>query len=303
MTFILTVNGKETAWLLADRRLSAHGHTPKEDAKKILRLDATDGSVQIGYCGLGSTSLGTEPAEWMNGVLRGRQASVESYLHLLAIAFTNELPKHLLRISTGKIFCHTALINGFIKNKPVLYTIDFVIEPDGKTYFTRLQNCAWHSEEKGVSFISPIGVAGSGSVAFMKNFSRMRDLKKLAMAYEARKVSVKGMLDHLALINYEIHKETTDGTVGPRCIIVWKNRENGAFSSGGGIACYSGTDQDRDCRAVPTISNGIDVRALTNVTFKHVLSDFIGERAGVINTDEINADLAALPIGPDEKLR
>lgn len=303
MTFILTINGKETAWLLADRRLSAHGHPPKEDAKKILRLDANDGSVQIGYCGLGSTSLGTEPAEWMNGVLRGRQASVESYLHLLAIAFTNELPKHLLPISNGKMLCHTALINGFINNKPILYTIDFVIKPDGKKYFTRLQNCAWHSKEKEVSFISPIAIAGSGSKAFIKNPSRMRDLKKMMAAYEAKKVSVKGMLNQLALINYEVHQETTDGTVGPRCIIVWKNRENGAFDSGGGIACYTGTDQDRNCRAVPTISNGIDVRALSNVTLKHVLSDFFGEKNGVIDTGEINAELAALPIGPDEKLR
>lgn len=62
MTLIVSVNGPETVWLLADRRLSRGTTVHSEDARKILLLETTDGVAILGYAGLGETVAGTEPA-------------------------------------------------------------------------------------------------------------------------------------------------------------------------------------------------------------------------------------------------
>jgi hypothetical protein len=56
VTLILTVNGRETIWLFADRRLSYERQKPKDDARKILCLDTDDGVAILGYAGLGATT-------------------------------------------------------------------------------------------------------------------------------------------------------------------------------------------------------------------------------------------------------
>jgi hypothetical protein len=48
VTLILTVNGRETIWLLADRRLSYARQKPKDDARKVLCLDTDDGVAILG---------------------------------------------------------------------------------------------------------------------------------------------------------------------------------------------------------------------------------------------------------------
>jgi len=63
MTLVVTVNGPETIWLLADRRLSRGGQPWREDARKVMLLEPTDGVAILGYAGLGATALGTEPAD------------------------------------------------------------------------------------------------------------------------------------------------------------------------------------------------------------------------------------------------
>lgn len=72
MTLIMAVTGPESIWLLADRRLSYADHSPKDDARKVMFLESTDGAAILGYAGLGATARGTEPADWMSAVLRGR---------------------------------------------------------------------------------------------------------------------------------------------------------------------------------------------------------------------------------------
>lgn len=63
MTLIVTVNGRESIWMLADRRLSYRWRPPKEDGRKMLFLETTDGVAILGYAGLGATARGTEPAD------------------------------------------------------------------------------------------------------------------------------------------------------------------------------------------------------------------------------------------------
>ena len=88
MTFIATVNGPKTIWIVADRRLSYKGKPPKDDARKVMFLESPDGVALVGYAGLGSTAMGTEPADWMSAVLRGRNFPLEKSLHVLARAIS-----------------------------------------------------------------------------------------------------------------------------------------------------------------------------------------------------------------------
>src|SRR5262245_31137533 len=93
VTLILTVNGPETIWLLADRRLAYKGRPPKDNARKVMFLETNDGMAILGYAGLGATARGTEPADWMSAVLRGRNLPLEQPLRILADALKAQFPR------------------------------------------------------------------------------------------------------------------------------------------------------------------------------------------------------------------
>ena len=95
MTLVVTVIGSESIWLLADRRLSFKDRPPKDDARKVMFLETTDGVAILGYAGLGVTGLGTEPADWMTAVLRGRNLPLEQSLEALTEAMKKQFPRLL----------------------------------------------------------------------------------------------------------------------------------------------------------------------------------------------------------------
>jgi hypothetical protein len=88
----MTINGPETIWALTDRRLSYRILPPNDDGRKVMFLEATDGVAILGYCGLGATLRGTEPADWMSAVLRGRNLPLEQSLGVLAAAIETAPP-------------------------------------------------------------------------------------------------------------------------------------------------------------------------------------------------------------------
>ena len=92
MTLVVTINGPETIWALTDRRLSYKILPPNDGGRKIMFLEATDGFAILGYCGLGATLRGTEPADWMSSVLRGRNLPLEQSLGVLAAAIKRAAP-------------------------------------------------------------------------------------------------------------------------------------------------------------------------------------------------------------------
>jgi len=106
MTLIVAATSPESIWLLADRRISYEHRAPKDDARKIMFLDADDGKAILGYAGLGETAQGTEPADWMSTVLRGRRHFLEQSLGVLADASKRELPPHLRHLRRNGAVAH-----------------------------------------------------------------------------------------------------------------------------------------------------------------------------------------------------
>jgi hypothetical protein len=110
-------------------------------------------------------------------------------------------------------------------------------------------------------------------------------------------------------LTYEAHRGVRDGTVGPRCIVVWRRRPDARRPApAGGHRFYTGVELDRDSDAIPTIANGMDIRSIAGVLVKQVLSRSAshGFGAGLSALDdvaELNRLLAKLPSKPDEKLR
>jgi hypothetical protein len=163
VTLVLTVNGPETIWLLADRRLSSQGRPLRDDARKVMLLHTTDGVAILGYAGLGATALGTEPADWMSAVLRGRNLPLEQSLGTLADAMKRQFPRHMIRIPGDRGAAHSVFVPAFVGGEPRLYTIDLVFAPDRKTYAFRYTR---HLVSKP-ALVAPrtprMGLTGSGA--------------------------------------------------------------------------------------------------------------------------------------------
>ncbi len=66
--------------MVADTRFIYSGRVPKENGRKLMFLETVDGIAILGYTGLGATVKGTEPADWMSAVLRGRNLPLEQSL-------------------------------------------------------------------------------------------------------------------------------------------------------------------------------------------------------------------------------
>jgi hypothetical protein len=129
MTLIVAVNGPNSLWLLADRRLSYKGRPPKDDAHKIMFLETTDGVAILGYAGLGATAFGTEPADWMSAILRGRNLTLEQSLGVLAKAMEKQLPRHMLHLPRDGGPAHNVIVPAFLGNEARLYIL-----PTGRNY-------------------------------------------------------------------------------------------------------------------------------------------------------------------------
>jgi hypothetical protein len=77
MTLVVSVNGPNAIWLMADRRLSWADGSQRDDHYKVMALRRIDGAAILGYAVLGLTALGSEPSTWMESVLRPRDVPLE----------------------------------------------------------------------------------------------------------------------------------------------------------------------------------------------------------------------------------
>jgi hypothetical protein len=284
MTLIVTLNGRESIWLLADRRLSYSNRKPKDDACKVMFLTTPDGTAILGYAGLGSTPRGTEPSEWMSAVLRGRNLPLEQSLNVLADAMQKQFPRHMARLPV-RSSVHNLFTTAFVGNEGRLYTIDFVSKSEIRC--TRYMT----NPETPKARTPRIGIAGSGAPYLLNDTRWIRPLLRLLSAYDTERVSSRTVADQLASLNNDVHQK--ESSVGPRCIVAWRSKKGGIHKSDG-YQFYTGKTREQNTTPIPHIQYGIDAKAFVDVVNRH----FDGILRGSLNTE-----LGQLPYDPDEKLR
>jgi hypothetical protein len=304
MTFVLTINTHESIWMLTDRRLSAHGRPHKDDARKTMFLETTDGIAILGYAGLGATAAGSEPADWMSAVLRGRRLTLEQALGVLANAMSREFPPHLIRIPGGDgLLQHNVLVTAYVGDELRFYTIGLVFAPDRNSREVRYTR--WVRE--GTTRTAPLGLGGTGGIYLAQYKKWRRPLLRLVRDYNRGKVSPYAVADHLAQLNHQVHSGLSDNSVGPRCIVAWRHRRGRVHKGGGAHQFYRGIARDPNTLSLPTIAGGLDVTALIGATMpmmmEHLQAMLQKEAAKQLDKDAINALLARLPDKPDERLR
>lgn len=307
MTLIVAVNGRETIWLLADRRLSSKGgRRVRDDARKIMILETTDAVALLGYAGLGATALGTEPSEWMSAVLRGRKLPLEQSLGVLAEAIKKQIPRQLVQLGLAGLAGHDVVITALVEGRARLYTIDLLLSRDRKDYSFRYTRHVVSGSPKNQR-APRVGLAGSGTLILANDRSWIRPLLDMVKASDRAKVRPQAVADHLALLNFQVSSKMQDGTVGPRSIVVWRNRKEGIYRGGGGHSFYTESKRENSSPALPTIANGMDIEAIAGTlmphTFKMMESLENGEPPPAFDEDEINSLLRNLPDTPDEELR
>ncbi|HSS43589.1 MAG TPA: hypothetical protein VLK37_13690 [Solirubrobacterales bacterium] len=307
VTLVLSVHSRNYLWLVVDRRLSYGARRPPvDDAVKVMNLETTDGVGLLAYAGLGATSSGTQPSDWMSAVLRGRGGlTFEQALGVLSTAATKQLPKHLAQLPYG---AHFIIIPAFVRGVGSrLYSIDNVVDPKGQRHWYR-----YTSHQRTVEPGSPsvrLAVGGTGGLYLAKNRSWQRSLLSLVNAHDRGKVSDHVVADRLARLNYEAHQVVRDASVGPRCIVVWRRRPDAQPGApGGGHQFYTGVDRDLDSASIPAIANGMDVHAIIGVVMKDFQArtashGFSFAAASDFDKDEMTRLLAELPSEPDERLR
>jgi hypothetical protein len=308
MTLLLAVNGRESIWMLADRRLTYEGLLPKDDANKVMFLETKDGAAILGYAGLGATALGTEPADWMSAVLRGQNLPLEESLRVLAGAMKRQFPRHMIQMPGNGVPTHIVIINSLLGNQIGLYTINSVSTPERNNFDFLLYRHVFKILASSIEIPPKFVVAGTGAIYLNRDKKWTRGLLDIIRAHDRCHVSPNVVSDYLANLNYEVHLGTSDKSVGSRCIVAWRYKKGSVHKGGGagGHQFYTETSRDSSTLALPTISVGIDAKAVAGVLMELMKKklDAIQENEPTkdLYKDELIAKLARLPNKSDENL-
>lgn len=269
-------------------------------------LETKDGLAILAYAGVGATGAGTEPADWMSAVLRGRNWPLEDSLRALADALRRQMPRHLATLARTGSAAHHVLVAAFHAGASHLYTIDLAVDP--RSNEVAFRHTRWVVGPAETSSRTPrFGLAGSGALVLARDRRWQRRLLRLVKAHDRKLISATTVADELARINLHVSRTLSDGTVGPRCIVAWRHRKEGIHMGGGGHQCYDGDEREANTPSLPTIGNGMDVHALVEaimpMMMKHLESLQGGEAPPPLEESAMNAALSKLPDTPDETLR
>jgi hypothetical protein len=271
-------------------------------------LETRDGVAILGYAGLGATAKGTEPATWMSAVLRGKNFTLEASLDALADAVRRQIPRHLQHVPASMVAAHSIIVPAFLNGHIRFYSIDMILSPDRRSHRLRGTRHVVANHEGVPTGRTPrLGLAGSGARYLIKQKGWARELLRLVRACDRGLVSQETVADYLAEINSRVHRLATDGTVGPRCIVAWRNRKSSIHRIGGAQRCYSGTALDRGCPSIPTIANGMDVAAIAAVMMNHLaknLPNRAADSTALVQMDfgSVAQEVSKIPDTSDEDL-
>lgn len=302
---MLSMHSRDTLWLLVDRRLSAKGRRPIDDAVKIMDLTAVDGRGLLAYAGLGATLRGTQPSEWMTAVLRGRgNLTFEQALGVLSSAANRELPKHIASLPGA---AHFIVAPAFIRDIGArLYCIANAVHHTTGEHLHRYTRFEVPTKQGTRS--QNVALSGTGGEYLYRRIELWRrNLQSLLKAHDRGKVSAYLIADQLARLNHEAHHGVRDGSVGPRCIVIWRRRLDARRpGSGGAHQFYTGIERDVRSPEIPSIHHGMDLRPVFQVIMKQFgrqRAEGVPVRERKLDMSQVNRELATFPEGPDERLR
>ncbi len=310
MTLILTLQTKGSIWLVADRRLSAPGRPPIDDAIKATTVEVTDGIAILGYAGLGATALGSQPSQWVSNVLRGRHHPLENMLGVVAEAMRREFIPHMDGVRDTRLRRHSFIIPAFLNDRPQIYSIDMAHSDQG--YQFRYTRHIMGGALTPLQITANLGLARSGAAALLPIDRWKRSVLNLVRAYNRKKIQGLTVAKQLAQLAYASHLATGDGTVGPDCLVIWRNSKRSRHKGGGAHQFFSRGEPTQGS-AIPSIANGMDVNAIIQIMMEEMAPHWAkvheawekGEEPPEFDGrgEEMNKRLAQLPSTPDEKLR
>lgn len=305
LTFFIGITGYRSIWMMADRRLSSGARVIRDDAIKLFLLDGADNASGIlTYAGLGATSRGNQPSDWMARVLRGMRLTFEDSMTVLRDAIAREVPPHLKAFPREQQG-HIVFANAFFGREPRAYSIDLLPVVGGAGHAYRCTRRFLSETALPRMRPSRITLGGSGALQFIARppawwQRERREILSLIRAAESRKVPPEEVASRLARVNCRI--SALDRSVGPRSIVAWRFRD--AVPNPGHAAFVRETQEDAP--RLPTISAGMDVNALFDAVLPSIRAARRARKAGASekrNDEELVAAFRSLPDSPDEKLR
>lgn len=305
MTMVIGLNSKETIWLLTDRRLTGNGVVARDDAVKAMVLETRQNDIALlGYAGLGATLNHNEPSEWMSSVLCGRNLTLTEYLNVLAQATKKQLPKHLKNFN-WIVPQHNLVIPSLVENRAKLYTIDIALTQNKQSVDFRFSDYN-NGQNKSKNPVPPrVCLAGSGALYLNSNRKWLRPLLSLANKSDEGKIHPKVVANRMAELNYEVYKNLPDKSVGPKSIVIWRNRRKGRYKGGGAHEFYNGsTAEHSNLPIIPMIDAGMDMRAISEIMLSHTFELF-KENKGFDQdsfTKRINEEMKKIRQTPSEEL-
>lgn len=281
MTLVLTALGRESVWMVTDRRLTVGSRVVTEEAIKVVDLGTSNGRVLIGYAGIGATAKGTQPSDWIVALLRGARPDLAQALSHLARAAERQLPPHLKMMRGGS--SHVMLIAGFEEAAPKVFAIAQGTAADRTPFALRYEQVFGPPRANGKHPTPRIASTGTGTPALWANKKAwMRKILRLISRHESGDVSSEMVATELAGMNFYAH-ERTDGTVGPNCLVVWRYR-NGAVIGGGAQQAFEGLRKAKDppiirkakyTPIIPAVDGGYDVGQLVKLTMESTMPTLV----------------------------
>ena len=253
--------------------------------------------------GLERQIRGTEPADWMSAVLRGRNLPLEQSLAVLAEAMKSQFPSHMFRMRGDGGPAHSVIVPAFLGTEPKVYTIDLAFARDRKSYAFRYTR---HVHSLATPRTPRMAIYGSGALYLAQDKSWIRSLFRVVRANDRGRVSPLAVADHMASLILKFIAEPATNQLGHAASLPG-GTGRGAFITAGEDSSSIPARLNASSSPLPTTAHGKDIQALLGMMMPRWIKNFEAIRSGKSpveeNKDEINSELARLPDKPDENLR
>ncbi|RAZ88262.1 hypothetical protein DPM33_24550 [Mesorhizobium hawassense] len=240
------------AFVAADRLYSGVGSLKGFAGTKIARLETADGQGLITYAGAGARAdrKPFEVSEWIEGVLRGFNRTLNQSLHEIAAAAEEQgLDKH----APGHTFAYAGFVNG--KAHVAVVTSRDQLRMRGKG--GRPVNSTGPNRFRVVDFeleprIHNFGVALGSGAEHMPPSAELEMIGRQARRANTKEAAADRLSAQFVRLNRGISKKEP-ATVGPEAVCAW------TFAQGGGAHFAYDADGRRtnNTGVLPSVARGM----------------------------------------------